>query len=695
MNRIHPTRVLSLLLLGAAVVGLTLPAPALADGGVVFTDIANGDQNGIDYRRERSHRYAVKRALETGPSPTPPQFFSSFRPNSPQKPTGAPGVALFDYDNDGDVDIYVTNGPGAPNSLYHNQLVETGSVTFVDVAQAAGVGSAAQDSSGVCYGDIDNDGDQDLYVVATAMANAMFENNGDGTFTDITNSAGVAGDGRHAIGCSFADFDQDGLLDVTVGNTYDDWNHRQTVFVVGPTYPGMEHNYLFLNQGGNTFTDVSSTSGIENVSNMSGPGLSGAGFTWAIGSADIDLDGDVDIFNADNQGGPSMGVPEHERGWMRIYENDGAANFTDVTQELGTNVEGGWMGVTFADFNCDQRVDYFVSNLGYLGAGLDSRWFLQNADGTFADPGPGSLLRTPFGWGTSSFDYDNDGDWDIVYGGGIDLLNIQLGDNPNPVLQNQGDCSADFAWDQAAITQEHRIRSVNGLATADLDNNGFPDIVSVSNFNINPFNLFGGPGTLLPPIGSPFDPQVVIELSWVTSLNPGFLTFIGDIFNVFPNQGTLSVELNDGANGNNWVRLGTTGGAGLVSGAGNNRDGIGAVLFFTPDGGNTSLKPIDGGASYGSHDGVVKNFGLGSATSGTAEVLWPGGVRNKVYDVAAGETLELVEIPCSYDADWKNFGQYNSCVMQALNGYKNAGVIDAAMKNRLRDSARRAYDEAN
>jgi hypothetical protein len=119
------------------------------------------------------------------------------------------------------------------------------------------------------------------------------------------------------------------------------------------------------------------------------------------------------------------------------------------------------------------------------------------------------------------------------------------------------------------------------------------------------------------------------------------------------------------------------------------------VARFTPDGGQTSIRPVLAGANFNSQDELTRRFGLGTASSGDLEVLWPGGVKNRLYDVQAGETLLVPEIPCSYDGAWGNFGQYNSCVMQALNSYKDAGLITDAERNRLRDSARRAYDEAH
>lgn len=656
-----------------------------ADGGITFENVAEDGGAGIAYERMPSVRFSQIAEIIARPPITIPDFFSTVRPNdSPQKGHGAPGVALFDFDNDGDLDIYVTNGPGAANSLFSNQLVETGNLDFVDVGSAAGVDATDQDSSGVCFGDIDNDGDTDLYVLGTGEANRLLANQGNGTFSDITAAAGVAGDGRHAVGCSFADFDGDGYLDVVVGNSYDDWTHRIPVFATGVDYGGFEHNYLFSNNGNGTFDDISATAGIENVSGVSGPGLSGAAFTWAVTTADYDQDGDVDILFADNQGSASI-----DAGFLRLYDNDGSGSFTEVTADAGLNVRGGWMGLDFGDFNCDSHLDFFATDLGYIGV-APSRWFTGNGDGTFTDSGAGSLGMTPFGWGTSVFDYDNDGDSDIVYHGGVDLLSILEESNPGVVLQNTGDCSGDFVWDDTALLYDHLGRAVQGVGVGDLNRDGFEDIVTVSSYDRTVSARFQLATLFTGPTGSPFDPISRFEQAWAGNVNPGFMVFLADNGREVVN-GTLGVEISSADNGNGWVAIETVGSAGILSGGTVNRDGIGAVVSFTPEGGKTSRRPIIGGSSYASQDALAANFGLGQAARGTAEVLWPGGDRNRLYDVYSTETITMPHIPCSFDAEWRNFGQYNSCVVRSLNKYRQAGEIDIFEKLRLWLSAVVAY----
>lgn len=150
--------------------------------------------------------------------------------------------------------------------------------------------------------------------------------------------------------------------------------------------------------------------------------------------------------------------------------------------------------------------------------------------------------------------------------------------------------------------------------------------------------------------------------------NPGAVIFDYD------NDGTLDFYVTNGPGHAN---------VGEVPGATVNRDGIGANVFFTPEGVKTSIRPIFGGSSYASQDALAANFGLGQAASGDVEVVWPGGVRNKLYGLAHGERITFPELPCSYDGEWANQGQYVKCVSQALNAAAQAGLYDPATKDRF------------
>src|SRR5262249_32041070 len=156
-------------------------------------------------------------------------------------------VAVFDYDKDGDLDIFVTNGPGRAPSLYRNSFAQNGHVTFTDVAAAAGLGASDQDGMGVCYGDIDNDGDEDLLVLGRMEPSRLYRNEGNGTFTNITSTAGVGGGARSHTSCSMGDVNGDGLLDIFVGDAYD-WSQKFAIY--SNTFGYGQPNELYINNGG-------------------------------------------------------------------------------------------------------------------------------------------------------------------------------------------------------------------------------------------------------------------------------------------------------------------------------------------------------------------------------------------------------------------------------------------------------------
>ena len=671
---------------------LLLPAVALTVTGLIsqtaaagspitFRDVSANGGAGIGYRRGASERYAtIEGYMNAG------EMAADALPLSPLKARGAPGVALLDYDRDGYLDIYVTNGPGRANGLYRNQFATTGIVEFVDRGIAAGVDATASDNTGTCFGDIDNDGDEDLLVLAYDASHALFENQADGTFADISGTSGLSYN-TGAVSCAMGDVNGDGLLDIAIANA-SSFDNLFALVGVDP-FDFNVHNQLFLNTGGNRFYDISESSGMQS---LAGVPAGAATITWAISIVDIDLDGDQDIVLADDQTTfPNTAQGGADRGFIQVLENDGVANFTARTAS-GTGL---WMGLAITDLNCDGSLDIFGSNFGdhgltmfdpsyQLGAAA-SRWLLGRADGSFDDPGVAGLIATPFGWGASALDYDNDGDPDLLFHGGMDLVTAVDQTNPGALLRNEG-CSAAFTRDERALehSTDHGRRTVQGVATGDLNNDGFIDIVTVSSGDIPT-----GAAEAAYPVsyGSVFDKDANF-LTLFAPVDPSTFGWTG----VETVEGTLTVEINSADNGNRWVAVDVIGSVDIVAGAEVNRDGIGAVVSFTPNHGNTATRSVLGGSSYASQDSLTASFGLGRSRAGTVEVLWPGGVRNRVYNVRAGERLVLPEIPCSFDAEWPTPTAYRRCVRAAITGLVDAGVIDPREGARLGSSATRAYD---
>lgn len=641
---------------------------------IAFEDIARERGSGLSYARK----------------PT-----SVVKPGAPprMKPRGAPGVAVFDYDHDDDLDIYVTNGPGRNNSLFANQLAESGKTTFIDRAVEAGVAVNSQDSTGTCFGDIDNDGDEDLMVLGNNEANRLFGNLGNRTFEDVTTGSGVGASLAPSVSCSMGDVNGDGFLDIAVANVFDMSSIRALVDV---PFELNHHNQLLLNDGQGRFSDVSQSSGITNLDLAKDAPLpapaGSATISWAIALVDYDQDGDVDLFHADDQGPlPNTLEGGVNRGFIRIFNNDGTGRFTDITTKTKMSSQhrvGGWMGLAFADFDRDGRLDVFGANFGNHSAALfhagvapkhqenDSRWFLLQPDGTFLDSFEVvGRTNTPLGWGVVAEDYDNDGDSDVIYHGGLDLwYDIML--NPVAVLRNDG--RAAFRRDTTAKSStDHLRRDVNGVASGDLNRDGFIDIVSVSDFDLDKKTVVL---EHLKPLGGEWDVD-----AYAASYQPSL--FAGT------REGTLSVELSTASNGNSSVQLRLVGAHGIAAGGRSNRDAIGAVITVKSEGSAVAdVRPVLGGASYSSQSSLLMTFGVGKARRASVDVLWPGGTRNHLDGVAAGERVVFPEIPCSLGEKWKSRDELSACLDRALGELQKAGVIDDVASARFRKSMLGALD---
>jgi hypothetical protein len=389
------------------------------------------------------------------------------------------GVALFDYNNDGLLDIFLVNGGHVASPmrmpenfdrhdpLYWNRLYrQNKDGSFTDVTQQAGLANAGDGNygMGVAVGDYDNDGYPDLYVTSYGK-NILYHNNGDGTFTDVTAKAGVAG-GGWSVSAGFFDYDNDGKLDLFV-TRYMDWDtgHNKNCGGNYHTYCPPEEfpattNILYHNNGDGTFTDVSQRSGIA----------AKKGRALGVAFADYDGDGFTDIFVAND------GMQQY------LFHNNGNGTFTELGLEAGTALSQdgrrlSGMGVVFQDYDNDGRPDVIVTELPREIYGV----YHNDGNGSFTyrslETGLGALSSGSSGWGVGLEDFDNDGWKDLFVAQGHVLDNVEQID---PSLQY---------LEPPLLAMNHKGRfervdsgstaplAARGAAFGDLNNDGWQDAV--------------------------------------------------------------------------------------------------------------------------------------------------------------------------------------------------------------------------
>ncbi len=504
------------------------------------------------------------------------------------------GVALFDYDNDGRLDIFAVNGapladptpkgtipqkagPQYWNRLYHQKP----DGTFEDVTEKAGLQGAGY-GMGVAVGDYDNDGYEDLYVTAYG-GNKLYHNNGDGTFTDVTEKAGVAGSGW-STSAAWIDLDGDGRLDLIVLRylqwDFDDtWcgerreGYRAYCHPDGyrPIAPLVYHN-----DGNGHFTEIAQKIGLAEP----GKGL-------GIAFADYDRDGHTDIFIANDS------MPEF------LYHNKGDGTFEEVGLVSGVAVDGeghtfAGMGVDFADYNNDGLPDLVITDLATQMYAL----YRNNGDGTFLydtyPSGIGRMTMQHSGWGARFLDYDNDGWKDLLVTQGHDLDTIQL-TFPNLryretmlLARNTGKGFEDVSAQAGEIFQQAWVG--RGLAVGDIDNDGRLDAV------------------------------------------------------VTGNDGGLYVLHNDTQTANHWLTL-------RLIGHRSNRDAIGAEVKLSTAT-RIQLATVTTAGSYLSASDKRVHFGLGAQTTAASiEIRWPSGIKQTLKNVKADQILDVDEPAASTPAE--------------------------------------------
>jgi hypothetical protein len=498
--------------------------------------------------------------------------------------TNGCGIAFLDYDNDGWPDIFVPGGSlvdgapeGATNRLYRNNR----NGTFTDVTDRAGLRRVVW-ASGVCVGDFDNDGFDDLFLSCWGQ-NILYRNNGDGTFTDVTKRANLLHPApRWGAGCTFLDYDRDGLLDLFVG-TYLNFDFKTAPLPgatpdcmwkgvpvnCGPKGLPTGRNFLYRNNGDGTFTDVSEASGIAKPDRR---------YAMTATAADFDDDGWPDIYVACDST-PSI-----------LYQNRHDGTFVDIALEAGTayNEDGraqAGMGVAIGDAGGTGRLDIFKTHF----ADDTPILYRNKGRGAFDDvtnkAGLRSLTRY-VGWGAGMEDFDNDGRLEILFVNGNVYPEVERRfpeiayRNPRILLQPRRDGTyADVSASSGpGIAARHSSR---GCAFGDFDNDGDVDVV-IMNMNEPP-----------------------------------------------------SLLRNDTRTGNRWLKL-------KLVGSKSNRSAIGATAWVTAAG-RRQRRDVVSQSSFYSQNDLRLHFGLGPAESADVEIRWPSGLVETHGNLKANQIAVLRE----------------------------------------------------
>lgn len=490
------------------------------------------------------------------------------------------GVSLFDYDDDGQLDIYLTNGPGYENSLL------TGN-DFTNMAKSLNLNHLG--GTAPLAGDIDNDGDQDLFI-ARRNKNALYLNEGDGVYTNITEFAGVGALDQLTISAAFCDFDNDSFIDLYLSNRRN--------FEDDDRHP----NLLFRNNGDLTFDEIGRQAGVDNAvtRNLSTPEQA-QNTSWATACFDYDLDGDQDIAVAVDFSTITL--------FKNQWQESQTLTFENVTIEAGLGTTGNWMGLAIGDYNGDALLDIFATNWGtspnIYGVDLPVETtlhalYMNNGDGTFTDRShEAGVAAWPFGWGAATLDWENDGDLDIYFVGNmLENVNRPVWDNQGFLFLNDGNANFSEArprYDLTNSNERNEFQVGHGVAIGDLGNDGFFEfVVANSAYRDQDHNVIPG------------------------------------IPRVFWNHSDLHDDPG------NWLKI-------KLTGTQSNRDAIGTrVYVFAGD--QTFVREVQSGNGHMSQSSLELGFGLGNHTIiDRLEVHWPSGLVDIRRRLPVNQSIELIE----------------------------------------------------
>ncbi len=521
---------------------------------------------------------------------------------------GLGGAAWLDFDKDGDLDLFMTNSQniGVPGRRLENGLFRNNDDgTFTNISQQAGVANGLGNTC-VVVGDIDNDGYPDIVLCGDGNAVTPFihspvkvyHNQRDGTFRDISWTSRIRSGGTE-WGAAFADINNDGYIDLFIASP----GHIPYVrgFGGGRAHP----NKLYLNNGDMTFTDISQSAGITGLYVDKATGLTASDGACAVGFSDYNTDSLLDIMvancNAFKVGQRIYGKELLRATPFNLFKNNGDVTFTDVASEAGLDTLGFWMAMTFGDFNNDGHIDFFASSTGTASNLLFPHALMRNnGDGTFTDMTGDDLAETPFSWGASAADFDNDGDLDLFKAGSLPAFGI-IGTDASPGEFFRNDGSGVFVADHGATNIDLSADNVSGVAQGDFNGDGFPDVV-------------------------------IVRSAFQVTLPP-YYNFNFDIPNGQP------VLLQNQGNNNAWL---TVRPVGVIS----NSMGIGArIEVFSPANPDVrQVREVRAGSSFASSESPWPIFGLGSNSGNVSiKVSWPSGLVEEFSSVATGQIYDVVE----------------------------------------------------